>query len=106
GAAGRPGRWGAPWADAHVPPHGPDPALPGPDESMLGPAEVREFLAAAGPVPLVGAKVTTRPADAPPAQRLAVARATLAVLRDALADLDTDRGVGRRADHAPSRPTA
>ncbi|MFD6031712.1 DUF4862 family protein [Cellulosimicrobium funkei] len=106
GAAARPGRWGAPWADAHVPPHGPDPALPGPDESMLGPAEVREFLAAAGPVPLVGAKVTTRPADAPPAQRLAVARATLAVLRDALADLDTDRGADRRADHAPGRPTA
>ncbi|QJW36988.1 DUF4862 family protein [Cellulosimicrobium protaetiae] len=87
GASGTPGRWGEPWSDAHVPPHGTDPALPRPEDSMLGPAEVREFLAAAGPVPIVGAKVTARPSDAAPAERLAVARATLAVLRDALEDV-------------------
>lgn len=87
GASGHEGRWGAPWSDTHLPPHGPDPALPGVDESLLGPDEVRAFLAACGPVPIVGAKVTARPLTASPAERLAVARATLAVLREAVADV-------------------
>ena len=96
GAAGVAGRWGGPWDDAHVPPHGPDPALPSPDESMLGPDEVRAFLAACGPVPVVGAKVTTRPLDASPAQRLAVARATVAVVHAALADVEPAWSAGVR----------
>jgi hypothetical protein len=83
GATGAESAWGAPWADAHIPPHGADPALAASSASLLGPVEAAAFLAAAGPVPVVAAKVAPRPRDLGVEDLLAVARATLAFTREA-----------------------
>lgn len=72
--------WGDAWTDAHIPPRGDDPALAPSAASLLGAREVRDTLAAAGPGCLVVAKVAVRPRDTSVATRLAVARATLALL--------------------------
>lgn len=100
GASPRTGAWGPAWSDTHVPPHGPDPALPAATDSLLGIDEARRFLAACGPVPVVAAKVAARPAAAPPAQRLAVARATVRLLRAACAPGDRTGGLSRAAGGA------
>lgn len=77
--------WGEPWDDGHIAPHGDDRALAASSASLLGLAQMRATLAAAGDAPLafVGAKITTQPADADVATRLEVARATLALLEEA-----------------------
>lgn len=78
GATDTAGAWGPAWADTHIPPRGDDPALAASATSLLGPVEIAETLAAAGPSPLVAVKVSVRPKDADVATRLAVARAALA----------------------------
>ena len=77
--------WGTPWDDGHIAPRGDDPALAASSASLLGLAEMRATLAAAGEASLsfVGAKVTTQPATADVETRLAVARATLALVAEA-----------------------
>ncbi|WP_454778162.1 DUF4862 family protein [Georgenia muralis] len=44
GATGEATAWGEAWGDAHIPPHGDDPALAASSASLLGPDEVRETL--------------------------------------------------------------
>lgn len=83
GASDRPGLWGDPWADAHIPPRG---LAAGPEsgrDSLLGPDEATRFFHAAGPVPIVGTKVAVRPAGLPTATLLEVARAAVDVTRAA-----------------------
>jgi hypothetical protein len=72
--------WGNPWGDAHIPPRGEDPALAPSAESLLGHSEIKETLMAAGPACRVVVKVSVRPKDASVATRLAVARASLALV--------------------------
>jgi sugar phosphate isomerase/epimerase len=84
GATDRAGAWGPAWSDAHIPPRGDDPALAASADSLLGVREAADFLAAAGPVPIVAAKVACRPADLDVPGILAVADATLDMLREAL----------------------
>jgi len=59
GAAAVDGPYGAAWADAHLPVLDTDPA----SGSLLDGARVRDAIAAAGPVPWLGVKVSRRPAD-------------------------------------------
>ena len=70
--------WGAPWADAHIPPRGDAPALAASADSLLGPDEIAAALALTTPGCLVAVKVAVRPADADVATRIEVARAALA----------------------------
>ncbi|WP_250448210.1 DUF4862 family protein, partial [Actinotalea sp. C106] len=74
--------WGPAWSDAHIPPRGLHPALARSAGSLLGVEEVRRTLVAAGPVPLA-VKVAMRPRTATVDERVAVARASLALLEDA-----------------------
>lgn len=83
GATERTTAWGEAWTDAHIPPRGADPALRASIGSLLDQDAVERFLTAVGPVPVVATKVAARPADAPPDELLAVARASLAVTRRA-----------------------
>lgn len=87
GACASAGAWGPAWADTHIPPRGPHPALAASSGSALGIEEMRDALAAAAGCPLgfVGAKVSVRPTDADVDARVDLARATLALLADALA---------------------
>jgi hypothetical protein len=72
--------WGEPWADGHIAPAGDDPALSASVVSLLGPEQVAATLdAAGGAARYLGLKVTTQP-DAVPDERVAVARAALALL--------------------------
>lgn len=77
--------WGTPWDDGHIAPRGDDPALAASSASLLSLEEMRATLAAVGDAALsfVGAKVTTQPAGADVEARLAVARATLALIAKA-----------------------
>ncbi len=60
GASGEPSTFGEPWIDLHLPPAG----LPfSPVGTLLGEAEIRAALRAAGDVPIVGLKFGLRPAD-------------------------------------------
>lgn len=80
GAAAVDGPWGPAWTDAHLPPRddgGDDPALANAGSSLLGAPELRDALAAAGPVAHLGVKVAPRPRDGDVASRLALARAVL-----------------------------
>lgn len=80
GATGEDSPWSPEWADTHIPPRGDDPALAVSSASLLGSAEIAETLRAAGDVPRVGLKVAVRPTDADVATRLAVARASIALI--------------------------
>lgn len=80
GATGAVTAWGAAWADAHIPPRGPAPALAASAESLLGPEELAAALGAAPADCLVAVKVAVRPADADVATRIAVARAVLTMV--------------------------
>ena len=84
GASDRAELWGAPWTDAHIPPRGSAPALAPARDSLLGLDEAVRFLRAAGPVPLVGAKVAVRPAGMPTAALLEVAAAVVDLTRAAV----------------------
>ena len=85
GATGEDSPWSPPWADTHIPPRGDDPALAVSAPSLLGVEEIAATLRAAGDVPHVGLKVAVRPEDADVATRLAVARASLALIEEARA---------------------
>ncbi|MBO1752468.1 DUF4862 family protein [Actinotalea sp. BY-33] len=82
GAADTETAWGPAWSDAHIPPRGPHPALARSSGSLLDVEQVRRTLVAAGPVP-VAVKVAVRPSTATVDERVAVARASLALLEDA-----------------------
>lgn len=86
GAAATTTPWGAAWADQHIAPRGEDPALALSEGSLLGAQEIAESLAAARGCTLdaVGIKVTVRPDEAGPEERLAVARASLRLVTEAL----------------------
>lgn len=78
--------WGEPWDDSHIAPRGSDPALAASAASLLDSDQVLATLRAAGDgLEHVGAKVTAAPGT-DVAGRLAVARASLALVR---ASLDT-----------------
>ncbi|KQY42872.1 DUF4862 family protein [Cellulomonas sp. Root137] len=73
--------WGRPWDDTHIPPAGDDPALAASSASLLDRAQVDATLAATtGTARYIGVKVTTHPDATRPEQRVAVARAALAML--------------------------
>jgi hypothetical protein len=78
--------WGPAWGDQHIAPRGSDPALEPSAGSLLGAAEILETLQAARGATLeaVGIKVTARPEDADVEERLAVARASLRMVSEAL----------------------
>ncbi|MEP7764350.1 DUF4862 family protein [Sanguibacter sp. 25GB23B1] len=81
--------WGAPWRDAHIPAHSPDPALAASSGSLLTQATTSATLAAAGEHPhqdqplYVGAKVSAPRSGADVRTRLAIARASLGLALDA-----------------------
>lgn len=75
--------WGPAWGDAHIPPRGADAALAPSAPSLLGPQETEAAVRAAGDGTLLAVKVSVRPRDIPVADRLAVARAALAVADEA-----------------------
>lgn len=86
GATATEGPWGAPWSDTHIPPRGGSRALDLSAASALDLDAARATFAAAGPgLDFVGAKVSVRPLDANVAARVALAEATLDLVRDALA---------------------
>ncbi|WP_421732475.1 DUF4862 family protein [Cellulomonas sp.] len=81
GATDRLTAWGQPWDDTHIAPAGDDPALAASSASLLDRAQVHATLTAtAGTARYVGVKVTTHPDATRPDQRVAVARAALAML--------------------------
>lgn len=81
GATGADGPWGPPWEDSHIAPAGDDPALAASAASLLDADHAAAALdATQGTAAYVGAKVTTHPSLTDPAARVAVARATLALL--------------------------
>lgn len=86
GAAASDTPWGPAWGDQHIAPRGSDPALEASAGSLLGAAEILETLQAARGATLeaVGIKVTARPEDADVEERLAVARASLRMVSEAL----------------------
>ena len=86
GAAASPTPWGAAWEDQHIAPRGDDPALGLSEGSLLGAEEIAETLAAARGTALdvVGIKVTVRPDTADAQDRVAVARASLRLVTEAL----------------------
>ena len=90
--------WGPAWSDAHIPPRGDDPALAASSASLLGPEEIAATLRAAGPGPQIAVKVSVRPAGADVATRVAVARAALAEVAAARAQLTA----GPRRDGLPN----
>lgn len=76
--------WGEPWTDAHIPPRGAAAALTASAASALDVEQARAtFAAAAGGLDYVGAKVSARPLDASVTDRVALAEATLALVRTA-----------------------
>lgn len=78
--------WGAPWSDGHIPPRGEAPALAGSTASALDLDAARATFAAAGDgLDYVGAKVSVRPLDASVAERVALAEASLELVRRAFA---------------------
>lgn len=89
GASDQDSAWGAAWDDAHIAPRGGSAALAASSASLLGAAEIRAALDAAGQadVAFVGAKVTVRPQEATAAERLALARETLTLLAEAGVEL-------------------
>jgi len=91
GATGATTPWGAPWADAHIPPRGDAPALAASADSLLGPDEIAAALALTDPGCLVAVKIAVRPADADVATRIAVARAALAQVTAAAPASGTSR---------------
>lgn len=86
GAAATETPWGAAWADQHIAPRGDDPALSLSEGSLLGSQEIADTLAVARGCTLdaVGIKVTVRPDEAGPQEPLAVARASLRLVTEAL----------------------
>lgn len=86
GAVDVAGDWGPAWDDTHAAPAGDDPALAPSSASLLTLDRMAATLRAAGPgLAYVGAKVTAAPGT-DVAGRLDVARATLALVRTALAE--------------------
>lgn len=90
GATDQATAWGPAWDDTHMAPRGESAALAASSASLLGVEEVAAALAAAGDADLafVGVKVTARPAQASAAERLALARESLALLVGAGLELD------------------
>lgn len=86
GAAATPTPWGAAWEDRHIAPRGDDPALGLSEGSLLGAEEIAETLASAqgSALDVVGIKVTVRPDTADAQDRVAVARASLRLVTEAL----------------------
>lgn len=86
GAAASDTPWGSAWGDQHIAPRGSDPVLEASVGSLLGADEIVQTLQAARGATLeaVGIKVTARPEDADVEERLAVARASLRMVSEAL----------------------